>query len=97
MVAVVTAMETAAAGAPMTAAGAPTTAPGVGADGITFANAVGAETTAVGTAKSAASAARTAWCFWRGVAHIGQYLPPCWRRCMHHINIPNWKQRRRRP
>jgi hypothetical protein len=32
MVAVVTAMETAAVGAAMNAAGAPTTAPGVGAD-----------------------------------------------------------------
>ncbi len=39
MVAVVTAMETAHAGAAMTAAGAPTTAPGVGADGIAFATA----------------------------------------------------------
>ncbi len=39
MVAVVTAMETAAAGAATTAAGAPTTAPGVGADGIAFATA----------------------------------------------------------
>ncbi len=38
-VAVVTAMETAAAGAAMTAAGAPTTAPGIGSDGIAFATA----------------------------------------------------------
>ncbi len=39
MVAVATAMETAAVGAVMTAAGAPTTALGVGADGIAFATA----------------------------------------------------------
>jgi hypothetical protein len=39
MVAVATAMETAAAGAAMTAAGMPTTAPGVGADRIAFATA----------------------------------------------------------
>ncbi len=38
-VAVVTAMDTAAAGAAMTAAGAPTTALGLGADGIAFATA----------------------------------------------------------
>ncbi len=37
MVAVATALETAAAGAATTAAGAPTTALGIGADGITFA------------------------------------------------------------
>jgi hypothetical protein len=36
MVAVATAMETAAAGAATTAAGAPTTAPGVGTEGIAF-------------------------------------------------------------
>jgi hypothetical protein len=77
MVAVATAMETAAAGAATTAVGAPTTAPGIGgADGIAFATTAGTEMTAVGLAKSAASAARTAWCFWRGVAHIVQYLPP---------------------
>jgi hypothetical protein len=39
MVAVATAMETAAAGAATTAAGAPTTAPGISADGIAFATA----------------------------------------------------------
>ncbi len=39
MVAVATAMDTAATGAAMTAAGAPTTAPGVGADRIAFATA----------------------------------------------------------
>jgi hypothetical protein len=39
MVAVATAMETAAAGAATTAAGAPTTALGIGADGIAFATA----------------------------------------------------------
>jgi hypothetical protein len=39
MVAVATAMETAAAGAATTAAGAPMTAPGVGTDGIAFATA----------------------------------------------------------
>ncbi len=39
MVAVTTAMETAAAGAATTAVGAPTTALGVGADGIAFATA----------------------------------------------------------
>jgi hypothetical protein len=36
MVALATAMETAAAGAATTAAGTPTTAPGIGADGIAF-------------------------------------------------------------
>jgi hypothetical protein len=39
MVAMATAMETAAAGAAMTAAGTPTTALGIGADGIAFATA----------------------------------------------------------
>ncbi len=39
MVAVATAMETAAVGAATTAAGVPTTALGVGADGIAFATA----------------------------------------------------------
>jgi hypothetical protein len=39
MVAVVTAIEIAAVGTATTAMGVPTTAPGVGADGITFANA----------------------------------------------------------
>jgi hypothetical protein len=39
MVAVATAMETAAAGAATTAAGVPTTALGIGADGIAFATA----------------------------------------------------------
>jgi hypothetical protein len=83
MVAVMTAMETAAAGAatavagtPTTAAGAPMSAPGIGADGIAFATAVGAATTAACTATSAASAARSAWRFGRGVAHIAQYFPP---------------------
>jgi hypothetical protein len=38
-VAVATVMETAHAGAAMTATGVSTTAPGIGADGITFANA----------------------------------------------------------
>jgi hypothetical protein len=76
MVVVATAMETAAVGAATTATGAPTTAPGIGADGIAFATAVGAETTVVGTVISAASAARTAWRFWRGVVHIVQYLLP---------------------
>ncbi len=70
MVAVATAMETAAAGAATTTMGAPMIAPGVGADGIAFSTAAGAETTAVGLAKSATSAARTAWRFWWGVAHI---------------------------
>jgi hypothetical protein len=76
MVVVATAIESAAAGAATTAAGVPTTAPGIGTDGIAFAIAAGAETTAVGIAKSAASAERTACRFWRGVAHIVQYLPP---------------------
>jgi hypothetical protein len=39
LLAVWTAMETAAVDAAMTAAGAPTTAPGIGADGIAFATA----------------------------------------------------------
>jgi hypothetical protein len=39
MVAVATAMETAAAGAATTAAGVPTTAPGIGTDRIAFATA----------------------------------------------------------
>jgi hypothetical protein len=84
MVAVATVMETAAVGAATTAAGMPTTTLGVG---------TGAETTAVGLAKSAVSAARAARRIWWGVAHIVQYLPPCWRRHMHHI--PSQKQRRR--
>jgi hypothetical protein len=50
-VAVATAMETVASDAAMTATGGPTTAPGIGADGIAFATAAGAEMTAVGTAK----------------------------------------------
>jgi hypothetical protein len=54
----------------------PTTALGLGKNGIAFATAAGTETTAVGVAESAASAERTAWRFWRGVAHIVQYLPP---------------------
>ncbi len=41
MVAVATAIETAATGTAMTAAGTPTTALGIGADGITFATAWG--------------------------------------------------------
>jgi hypothetical protein len=48
----------------------------VGADGITFGATAGAETTAVGATTSAANGARTPWRFWRGVAHIVQYLPP---------------------
>jgi hypothetical protein len=76
MVAVATAMETAATGTAATAAGTPATALGIGTDGIAFVTAAGAETTVVGLAKSAASAARTAWHFWQGVAHIVQYLPP---------------------
>jgi hypothetical protein len=51
MVAVGTAMETAAPGAATTAMGMPTTALGIGADGIAFAAAAGAETTAVGAEK----------------------------------------------
>jgi hypothetical protein len=74
-VVVATAMETAAAGTATTAAGAPTTATGIDKDGITSAPAAGTEMTTVGVAKSAASAARTAWHFWWGVAHIVQYLP----------------------
>jgi hypothetical protein len=76
MVAVVTATETAAAGAATTVAGAPTSAPGVGADGIAFATAAGTATTAACTATSSASAARSAWHFGQGVAHIAQYFPP---------------------
>jgi hypothetical protein len=52
-----------------TNAGMPTTAPGIGTDRIAFATAAGATTTVT-------SAARTAWHFRRGVAHIVQYLPP---------------------
>jgi hypothetical protein len=76
MVAVATAMDTAVAGAATAAAFTPMTAPGIGADGIAFATATGAETTAVGLEKSDASSARTDWRFLRGVAHIVQYLPP---------------------
>jgi hypothetical protein len=79
----VTAMETAAAGAattaagtPTTAAGAPRSAPGIGADGIASATAAGAATTAACAATSAASASRSAWRFGRGVAHIAQYFSP---------------------
>jgi hypothetical protein len=53
----------------------PTTALGVDADGIAFATTAGTELADVGLAKSAASAAGTAWRFWWGVAHIVQYLP----------------------
>ncbi len=60
MVTVVTAMETAVAGAGTTAMGTPKTAPGIGADGIAFATAMGAELAAVGAATSAANTARTA-------------------------------------
>jgi hypothetical protein len=74
VVVVATAMETAAMGAATTAVGAPTTAPGIGADEIAFATTAGTDT--VGIAKYAASVARTAWRFWRGVAHMVQYLPP---------------------
>jgi hypothetical protein len=76
MVAVSTATETAAAGAARTSAGPPTATLGVGADGITFATAEGTAMTALGTTTSVANAARTAWRFGRGVAHIVQYLPP---------------------
>jgi hypothetical protein len=83
MVAVVTATETAVVGAAMTAmgasttaAGAPMTAPGIGTDGIAFATAASATRTDIGVATSAASMARTAWCFRQGVAHIVQYFPP---------------------
>jgi hypothetical protein len=37
---------------------------------------MGAATTAVCAATSAASVARSAWRFGRGVAHIAQYFPP---------------------
>jgi hypothetical protein len=84
-VVVVTAMETAAAGTVTTATGAPTTAPGVGAVGIAFTTAAGTETTAMGAAQSAASAARTAWHFWWGVAHIVQSLPPLFEE----VHAPN--------
>ncbi len=50
--------------------------PGIGANGIAFATAAGTETTVVGATTSPTNAARTAWRFWRGVAHIVQYLPP---------------------
>jgi hypothetical protein len=73
---VATAMETAAADTATTAMGTPATVPGVGADRIAFATAVGAATIAMGTVTSAPSAARTAWRFGRGLAHIVQYLPP---------------------
>jgi hypothetical protein len=76
MLTVATAMETAAASAETPTVGAPPTAPGFGTDGIVFATTVGAETTAMGLAKFVTSAVRTAWCFWQGVAHIVQYLPP---------------------
>jgi hypothetical protein len=52
------------------------TAPGVDADEIAFATAAGAATTATCTATTAASVARSAWCFGLGVAHIAQYFPP---------------------
>jgi hypothetical protein len=78
-----TATETTDAGAAMTAAGMPmtalgmlTTAPGAGADGIAFATAVGAAKTTAWAATSAATAAKSAWRFERGVAHMVQYLPP---------------------
>jgi hypothetical protein len=83
MVAVVTATETAAAGAATTAVGAPTTAVctptsvlGAGADEIYFITAAGAATTAAGAATSTASTAMSTWPFVRGVAHIVQYFPP---------------------
>jgi hypothetical protein len=83
MVAVATAMETAAAGAattvagmPTTAAGVPTIAPVIGADRIAFATTASAATTAACAATSAASVARSAWRFGRGGAHIAQYFPP---------------------
>ncbi len=55
-----------------TAAGTPKTALGIGADGIAFVTAMGAESTAMGTATSAANTIRTDWHFWRGVTHIVQ-------------------------
>ncbi len=83
MVAVVTATETAAAGAattvagvPTTAAGTPTNALGIGADRIAFATAAGAATTAACAATSAVSAARSARRFGWGVARITHYFPP---------------------
>ena len=51
-----------------TKADAPITAPGVDADGIAFATARVATTTA-------SSTTRTAWCVGRGEALIAQYLP----------------------
>ncbi len=50
------------------------TALGVGADGIAFTTAAGTATPAMGVATSAASAARTAWHFGRGVAQTVQSL-----------------------
>jgi hypothetical protein len=76
MVTVATATETAAACAATTAMGVPTTAPGIGANGIAFATSAGTAMTDVGAATSVAIAARTAWCFGRGVAHIVQYFSP---------------------
>jgi hypothetical protein len=64
------------AGKAAAATGVPTTALSIGADEIAFATAAGAATIAVCAATSAASAARSAWCFRQGVAHIEQYLPP---------------------
>jgi hypothetical protein len=60
----------------MTAMGTPTTASSVGTGGIAYATTVGAAMTAMDTAKFAASAAWTAWCFGRGVVHTVHYLPP---------------------